>query len=160
MSGCVLVIMEQRGGEWNRMSFETLAAGQKLGAELGQAVSAAIPGRGVAALASELATKKLDRVYVVEHERLGDYTADGYTAALEQLIRKVQPWFVLFPHTYQVRDLAPKLTVQPGADLGCHRHAQRGWAGVCAAAFSGQAECRCEALRLGAVFCFHPSRRL
>ena len=112
MSESVLVIMEQRGGEWNRMSFETLAAGQKLAAELGQTLSAAIPGKGIAALANELATKKLDRVYALEHELLGDYTADGYTAALEQLVHKVQPSFVLFPHTYQVRDLAPKLATR------------------------------------------------
>ena len=112
MSERVLVIMEQRAGDWNRMSFETLAAGQKLAAELGQAVVAAIPGRGVDALVRELEGKKLDRVYAVEHELLGDYTADGYTAALEQLIRKAQPSFVLFPHTYQVRDLAPKLATR------------------------------------------------
>ncbi len=112
MSESVLVIMEQRAGDWNRMSFETLAAGQKLAAELGQAVTAAIPGRGVAALAVELTAKKLDCVYAVEHELLGDYTADGYTAALEQLIHKAQPSFVLFPHTYQVRDLAPKLATR------------------------------------------------
>jgi len=67
MSESVLVIMEQRGGEWNRMSFETLAAGQQLAAELGHTVSAAIPGKGIAALASELAAKKLDCVYGVEH---------------------------------------------------------------------------------------------
>jgi electron transfer flavoprotein alpha subunit len=43
---------------------------------------------------------------------LNVYTADGFTAALEQLIRKVQPDYVLFPHTYQVRDFAPKLATR------------------------------------------------
>jgi len=112
MSDTVLAIMEQRGGVWNRMSFETLAAAQKLAAELGQAASAAVPGNGAGALASELAAKKLDRVYAVEHELLDNYTADGFASALEQLIRKVQPSYVLFPHTYQVRDLAPKLAAR------------------------------------------------
>ena len=60
----------------------------------------------------ELAGKKLDRVYTVEHELLANYTADGFTAALEQLIRKANPSFVLFPHTYQVRDFAPKLATR------------------------------------------------
>jgi electron transfer flavoprotein alpha subunit len=112
MNGTVLVIMEQRGGAWSRMSFETLAAGQYLASELGQAVSAAVPGQGIGALANELASKKLDRVYAVEHELLDNYTADGFTAALEQLVRKVQPSLVLFPHTYQVRDFAPKLATR------------------------------------------------
>ncbi len=48
----------------------------------------------------------------MEHDLLDSYTADGYTAALEQLIRKTQPKLVLFPHTYQVRDFAPKLATR------------------------------------------------
>jgi len=47
MSG-VLVVLEQRDGVWNRMSFEALAAGQQLAASLGLACSAAVIGRAVA----------------------------------------------------------------------------------------------------------------
>src|ERR1700683_5612931 len=111
MSG-VLVVMEQRGGVWHRMSWETLAAGQQLAAQIGQTVSAAVVGQGIGALAGELAGKKLERVYAVEHPLLAAYTADGFTAALEQLIRKAGPSIVLFPHTYQVRDFAPKLATR------------------------------------------------
>jgi electron transfer flavoprotein alpha subunit len=112
MNANVLVIMEQRGGAWNQLSFETLAAGQQLAAKLGQTVSAAVPGDSVDALAKELESKKLDRVYAVNHELLNSYTADGFTSALEQLIRKIEPAFVLFPHTYQVRDYAAKLATR------------------------------------------------
>jgi electron transfer flavoprotein alpha subunit len=112
MTGTVLVITEQRAGVWNRASFETLAAGQQLARALGLTASAVVAGHGVEGLANELAVKKLDRVYAVGHELLHDYTADGFTTALEQLIRKVEPAYVLFPHTYQVRDLAPKLATR------------------------------------------------
>jgi electron transfer flavoprotein alpha subunit len=106
MSG-VLVVMQRNGAEWHRMSWETLAAGQQLAAQLGQTVSAAVAGE-----AGELANKKLDRIYAIQHELLATYTADGFTAALEQLIRKFNPSIVLFPHTYQVRDFAPKLATR------------------------------------------------
>jgi electron transfer flavoprotein alpha subunit len=105
----ILAILEQRGGAWNRMSFETLAAAQQFGAELNQPVSAVVIGQGIGTLAAELATKKLDKVYAIEHDLLKDYTPDGYTAALQQLIAQAKPEVVLFPHTYQVRDFAPKL---------------------------------------------------
>lgn len=111
MSG-VLVVMEQRGGTWNRMSFEALAAGQQLATRLGMECSAAVPGAKVDALASELASKKLTKVYTVQHDLLGAYTADGYVAALEQLVRQAGPDYVLFPHTYQVRDFAPALAAR------------------------------------------------
>jgi len=117
MSG-VCVVMEQRPGSsgqaaaWHRMSWETLAAGQQLAEEIGETLSAAVVGHGIGALAEELSRKKLDRVHAVEHELLRSYTADGFTAALEQLVRKFSPSIVLFPHTYQVRDFAPKLATR------------------------------------------------
>ena len=61
--------------------------------------------------------KRLERAYAVEHPLLRDYTADGYTIALKQLIEKVKPLVVLFPHTYQVRDFAPKLATALGSML-------------------------------------------
>jgi electron transfer flavoprotein alpha subunit len=106
----VLVVLEQQGGKWHRMSWETLAAGQQFAAALGVPVEAAVVGSN--ALAQEAATKKVAKVYSVEHDLLKDYTADGYTAAIESLVRKASPKMVLFPHTYQVRDFAPKLATR------------------------------------------------
>ena len=117
----VLVVMEGRGAAWQRMSWEALAAGQQIAAELGVPVRAAVVG----ALAAELASKQLDRVFQVDHELLSVYTADGYTAAFEALIRETQPAVVFFPHTYQVRDFAPKLATRFGqvfvSDVVRHR---------------------------------------
>jgi electron transfer flavoprotein alpha subunit len=45
------------------------------------------------------------------------YTADAYTAAAEELIRKVNPALVVFGHTYQTRDYAPKLAARFGRVL-------------------------------------------
>lgn len=111
MSG-VLVVMEQRGGAWNRMSFEALAAGQQLAAKLGVECSAAVIGTGIDSLTSELATKKLAKAFAAQHDLLNVYTADGYVVALEQLIKQTNPAYVLLPHTYQVRDFAPALATR------------------------------------------------
>lgn len=111
MSG-VLVVLEQRGGVWNRISFEALAAGQQLAATLGVPCSAAVLGEEVAAEAEALAAKKLEKVYAVQHPLLSAYTSDGYVTALEQLIQRSVPDYVLLPHTYQVRDFAPSLATR------------------------------------------------
>jgi electron transfer flavoprotein alpha subunit len=116
MSG-VLVVLEHRGGAYNRMSWEALAAGQQLAAPSGQPLSAAVVGNDLDALNSELAGKKLDKGYRVDHALLKNYTADGYVSALEQLIKKLEPAFVVFPHTYQVRDFAPRLATRFGQVL-------------------------------------------
>jgi electron transfer flavoprotein alpha subunit len=116
MSG-VLVVMEQRGGAWNRMSFETLAAGQQIAAEMGTGCSAAVAGSGIAGLAEELAVRKLDKIYAVDHALLADYTPDGFAAAVEQVVRHSGASVVLFPHSYQVRDFAPKVATRFGRVL-------------------------------------------
>ena len=67
-----------------------------------------------AALTVETARLK---VYAVEHALLKEYTADGYVIALEQLVKKLAPSYVVFPHTYQVRDFAPALATRFGQVL-------------------------------------------
>jgi electron transfer flavoprotein alpha subunit len=116
MSG-VLVVMEQKGAAWHRISVEALAAAQSLAAELGLSCSAVILGADVAGLASELCGRKLEAVWAVADPLLASYTADGWVAALEQLLAEAQPAYIVFPHTYQVRDYAPALATRLGQVL-------------------------------------------
>ncbi|MFL6428676.1 MAG: electron transfer flavoprotein subunit alpha/FixB family protein [Acidobacteriaceae bacterium] len=116
MSG-VLIVLEHRGGAYNRMSWEALAAGQEIAAASGQPLSAVVVGSDLESLSAELASKKLEKGFRVEHALLKDYTADGYVSALEQFIKKVDPSFIVFPHTYQVRDFAPRLAARFGQVL-------------------------------------------
>ena len=107
MSG-VLAVLEQRDGTLHKSSLEALAAAQQIGAELDLPVFAAVLGSGVEPVAQTLAGYKLDKIHAVDHELLAQYTPDGYTVALKQLIEAHQPTYVIFPHTYQVRDFAPE----------------------------------------------------
>jgi electron transfer flavoprotein alpha subunit len=116
MSG-ILVITEQTSGAWNRMSFETLAAGQQIGKALGAPVSAAVLGQGIEGLAAELAGYHLEKVYALDHELLKDYTSDAMTAAVAWLVGEVKPDVVLLPHTYRVRDFAPRVAARAGQAL-------------------------------------------
>ena len=106
----VLVVLEYRGG-WNRLSWEALAAGMELARHTGQPLIAVAIG-SAETLNPELSARPLDGAYVVQHDLLQRYTAEGYVAALSQLVRKVDPAFVLLPHTYQVRDFAPRLAAR------------------------------------------------
>ena len=109
MPESILVIVEQREGKLNRVSWETLTAGQALAAETSWTLEAAVAGSGVTNLANEIAGKKVAKVYAVESKKLDPYTPDAFAAALQQFIASKQPRLVLMPHTYQVRDFVPKL---------------------------------------------------
>ncbi len=105
----ILVLIEHVEGVMNRSSWEAIRAAQLIRAETKQEISAVVIGQNVHALAAEIATKNIQRVYVVEDENLASYTADGYALTLRQIVEQVQPSLVLMAHTYQVRDFAPKL---------------------------------------------------
>jgi electron transfer flavoprotein alpha subunit len=113
----ILVITEQRDGHWNAVSFEALAAAQQIAAQTQSGIAAVVIGKGVRALADELAAYQLDQVLLVEHDLLARYTPDGFTIALGQAIAQAKPDLVLMPHTYQVRDFAPKLAASLGKGM-------------------------------------------
>ncbi len=109
MADIILVVVEQREGKLNRVSMETLTGAQALAAETGWTLEAAVVGSNVGGIAGEVAKTNVAKVYDVESSKLEPYTPDGFVAALKQLIEQKQPKLVLMPHTYQVRDFAPKL---------------------------------------------------
>jgi electron transfer flavoprotein alpha subunit len=113
----LLVITEQRQGKRNNTSFETVVAAQQIAAANSGTVSAVVIGKGVAGLADELAATNVAEVLLVEHDLLDAYTPDGYSVALKQVIEAAKPDLVLFPHTYQVRDFAPKLAALLGRGM-------------------------------------------
>src|SRR5277367_3497400 len=105
----ILLITEQRDAVWNKVSFETLAAAQQILQQTKGTLTGVVIGKGISALAADLSAYHLDEVLAVEHELLEKYTPDAYSLALRQVIESTKPDLVLFPHTYQVRDFAPKL---------------------------------------------------
>src|SRR5579872_572417 len=113
----ILVVVEQREGKLNRVSMETLAAAQAIALETGWTLEAAVVGNGIAGVAGEIAKVKVAKVYAVESPQLEHYTADAYVVALKQFVSSKQPKLVLMPHTYQVRDFAPKLAAALGRTL-------------------------------------------
>jgi len=113
----ILAVTEQRQGKWNNTSFETLVAAQQIAKDTSSTVTALVIGKAVAVLADELAAKNVAEVLRVEHDLLEAYTPDGYSFALKQVIASTQPDLVLFPHTYQVRDFAPKLAASLGKGM-------------------------------------------
>jgi electron transfer flavoprotein alpha subunit len=113
----ILLISEQREGNWNGSSFETLAAAQQIAQQTGGTLTGLVIGKGVASLANDLAGYNVAEVLLVEHDLLQKYTPDGFSLALKQVIESTKPDLVLLPHTYQVRDFAPKLAASLGQGM-------------------------------------------
>ena len=119
MADTILVVVEQREGKLNRASWETIAGAQELAAQTGWSLEAAVVGSGTGDVAGEVAAKRVAKVYNIESPDLEPYTPDGFVAALRDFVQQKQFKLVLMPHTYQVRDFAPKLATGLNRALVC-----------------------------------------
>jgi electron transfer flavoprotein alpha subunit len=117
MGAKVLVVTEQRDGGLNRVSWELLVAAQRLAKELNGTLASAVLGSGVRNVEDEIAAKGVGEVILVEHALLAQYTPDGYSQALQQVIMSEEPELVLFSHTYRARDYVAKLATMLGKPL-------------------------------------------
>lgn len=124
----ILVFIEHRDCILNKTSIEAITAAQSIGKDLGLAVTAVIPCDKDCALAQEIAGYALEKVVIVKNEKLGTYTPDAYADAWEEVIKAVNPQFVVMAHTYQVRDFAPKVAARLGREAvgDCIRYRSEG----------------------------------
>lgn len=117
MSNGILVFIEHRKGVLNKTSLEAIAAAQSLASQLQEPVNAILLGSDVSALAQEIVAYDLAKVLCATNARLNEYTPDGYSEAMERMVRQLDPQLVVMPHTYLVRDYAPKLAARFGKSL-------------------------------------------
>lgn len=104
----VWVFCEQRQGKLMPTDFELISEGRRLADELGVELCGLLLGDGVEGLAKELGGYGADKVYVCDHPLLKNYTTDGYTAAICQVIEEYKPEVMLFGATNIGRDLGPR----------------------------------------------------
>jgi electron transfer flavoprotein alpha subunit len=116
----VFVEIKNREGanaEVSRISWEAMAAGHALAESLGLPVDIALVAAPGNLIFEHIHGKRPRTVYAIDHTLLHAYTADGYTTACAQLIEHTKAGYVVFPHTYQVRDFAPALATRFGQVL-------------------------------------------
>jgi electron transfer flavoprotein alpha subunit len=117
MANGVWIVLQHREGQLPRISFEAVAAAQKLAAQTGGKAEAVLLGEGVGLAAAEVAKFDLAAVHVADDPALRVYTPGAYIGALAPASRAAAPAFVVFPHTYQTVDYMARLAQGIGAGL-------------------------------------------
>ena len=107
-NGGVWVFCEQRQGVMMPTSFELISEGRKLADELGSKLYGILLGDKVEGIAKELGGYGADGVYVCESPLLKDYTTDGYTKVICDLVEEKKPEIFLIGATNIGRDLGPR----------------------------------------------------
>jgi electron transfer flavoprotein alpha subunit len=110
----VLVIAEHLHGKFPKTTLVALAAGKDLASKGGGKCTAAVFGKGVDALANELAEYGVD-VIAVDGAPFEHYLADAYTAATADLVKAKGFESVVVAATSVGKDLAPRIAARLGA---------------------------------------------
>jgi len=79
---------------------------------MGLTAGALVLGGNADGLADQASAYQLGEVLKVNDALLESYSADGYSEAVKQIIDQENPTYVLFGHTYQVRDYVPRLSAK------------------------------------------------
>ena len=117
MSNDVLVVAEIRDGTVKKISLEMLGEGRSIADQLGGEVQAVALGHGVADVATSLAHYGAQKIFVADDPSLENYTAEGYTNVLANLVKQTQPALVLLGATTAGKDLAPRLAARLAVGL-------------------------------------------
>jgi len=124
----ILVFIEHKDCVLTKTSLEAVAAAQAIGKDLGLGITAVIPCDKDCGLAQDITGYAIEKVIVAKNEKLNIYTPDAYADAWEQVIKTVNPQYVVMSHTYQVRDFAPKVAARFGREVvgDCIRYRNEG----------------------------------
>jgi electron transfer flavoprotein alpha subunit len=99
----ILVIAEAQNGKLNPASWEAVAAAQTFG----QPIKIVGPPEAL-----ELALATCEAYLIQTDAALQAYTADGYTEAIASVVGAEQPELVFAAHTYQARDVMPRVAAR------------------------------------------------
>ena len=113
----ILVVVQQReNGESDPVTFELLKSARDLSLQGDETVCACIFGSVVASLADEI-SYYADEVYLIDEPFLSTFMPDVYASAAAALCRTIAPRTVLMGHSYENREIAPKLACEMENDL-------------------------------------------
>ena len=108
----ILVVLEDLNGKIHRLGLEALVGAQKLSEKQNLNISALAIGSNADELASMASQYDIDKVLKVTNDLVSNYSSDGYTEVVRQVIESESPKYIFFGHTYQVRDYVPKISAK------------------------------------------------
>ncbi len=112
----IFVLAEHRSQHLRDTTWEAIAAGRKLAADLGAELSCILLAGSVDAMAADLA-KECPKVLAVEDPRFETLNSEAFIKALTALLKDRGPYMVVMGSSNAVIDLAPGLSVALDAAL-------------------------------------------
>ena len=108
----ILVVIEDNNGKIHRMGLESISAAQSIAKNKDLSIGVLVMGANADELSNEASQYDVHEVLKLKNDILSSYSSDGYAEGVKQVIDQENPKYVLFGHTYQVRDYVPKISAK------------------------------------------------
>ncbi len=105
----VMVFIQQDDSNISEVSIELLSKAKDLARQVKVQVTGVLIGDNVKEKAADLIPYGVDEIFIIEDERLKDYTPVPYTKVMVDIIKKHAPQIVLYGATTTGRDLGPRI---------------------------------------------------
>lgn len=116
MSNNILVYVESRDGQIQKVGFELLGEARRLATE-GVLVKAVLIGNNLKDAINTLKGKNIDEIIVAEGKEYEHYNTLNYAAALAKAIKDEEPNIIFLGATSIGRDLGPRLSARLNCGL-------------------------------------------
>lgn len=115
--GGVWVFAEQRNGELQKVSLELLGKGKDIAEKLNTKLVAVLLGSNLDNLSKDLVAHGADEVLACDNELLANFTTDGYTKVICDLVNEHKPEVLFIGATFIGRDLGPRIAARLSTGL-------------------------------------------
>jgi len=113
----VWVFAEQRQGELQKVALELLGKGREIANKLEVELTAVLLGSKVDDLANKLLAFGADKVIYADSELLKNYSTDGYSKVIIDLVTEKKPEVFFIGASFIGRDLGPRVASKLGTGL-------------------------------------------
>ena len=113
----ILIMAEHNAGKTKKYSIELAGKASELAKQMGGTLTAVFIGQGVEALAKEMGHYGVSKVITASHAELKNYSGEGYSKVLGDIIKQEKPDVVLGTASSLGKDLLARTAMHLGAGL-------------------------------------------
>lgn len=116
----IWVLSEFKNNGLDQVAWGIIEEGKRLAQEFQGRLVVVVLGHGLKNIEGIIEESGASKAYLVDHSLLKNYSADGYSLSLQELMEGKEPWLFLLADTEIGEDLAPRVAVTLNTGLVTH----------------------------------------
>jgi len=113
----ILVILEAFDSKFRKTSIEAACKARQLADDTDSKMTALVIGYNVFDISNQLKKYGIDNIFVIDNEKLKDYSTDVYLNIIDQFLDTCKSEIIIFGSSNQSKDLAPRLAARNNGSL-------------------------------------------